>query len=141
MAYEEIKSSGKTVSNKVYADLDLFFRPHPVTGDISLKYDTDAVKRSVRNIMMTNYYERPFKPGFGSNIREMLFELDNPRYHYKYAEDIKKTILDFEPRVTGVEVYFGEINDRGEVDVKISYVIRQSNLDKQQLTVTLSRVR
>ena len=69
MAYEEIKSSGKSVAEKVYADLDLFFRPHPVTGDISLKYDTDAVKRSVRNIMMTNYYERPFKPGFGSNIR------------------------------------------------------------------------
>ena len=141
MAYEEIKSSGKTVSEKVYADLDLFFRPHPVTGDISLKYDTDAVKRAVRNIMMTNYYERPFKPGFGSNIREMLFEVDTPRYHSKYAEDIKKTILDFEPRVTGVEVYFGEVTDRGQVDVKISYVIRQTNLDKQQLTVTLSRVR
>jgi phage baseplate assembly protein W len=141
MAYEEIKSSGKTVSEKVYADLDLFFRPHPVTGDISLKYDTDAIKRAVRNIVTTNFFERPFKPGFGTNIRNMLFELDNRRYHSKYANDIEKTILDLEPRVTNVKVKFGDVNRGNSINIQISFYIRQGNLDQQNLTVTLSRVR
>jgi phage baseplate assembly protein W len=49
---------------------------HPQTGDIVLKYDINAIKRSVRNLVSTNLYERPFKPSIGVNLRGMLFELD-----------------------------------------------------------------
>ena len=73
-----IKSEGKNVATpNRYKDLDIFFTPHPVTGDITVKTDTDAVRRSVRNISPNQYkYERPFKPNFGGSLRDMLFELD-----------------------------------------------------------------
>ena len=61
-------TKSKTVVQTEYADIDLFFKPHPITGDVSLKYDDAAVKRSVRNIVQTNFNERPFKPGLGSDI-------------------------------------------------------------------------
>ena len=57
-----LKSQGKNVAAKeVYADLDMNFTPHPITGDLTIKKDTDAIKQSIKNIMLTNYYERKKK--------------------------------------------------------------------------------
>ena len=56
-----------------YSDLDVMFVAHPISGDIAIKKDSEAVKRSVRNILLTNNYERPFKPNFGANLRARLF--------------------------------------------------------------------
>ena len=75
-----LKSQGKNVAAKeVYADLDMNFTPHPITGDLTIKKDTDAIKQSIKNIMLTNYYERPFKPALGGGFRELLFALDTER--------------------------------------------------------------
>ena len=72
-----VKTNSKNVAVKsTYKDLDLAFTAHPITGDVATKSDSDAVRRAVRNIVMTNYYERPFKPSLGGNIRGLLFELD-----------------------------------------------------------------
>ena len=61
------KSRSKITARKWYTDIDLNLTAHPSSGDLSLKYDKDAVKRSLRNIMLTNNFERPFKPNFGAN--------------------------------------------------------------------------
>ena len=59
----DLKSEAKNVaSTKRYADIDFRFKPHPVTGDVTIKYDSDAITRAVRNIVLTNFYERPFTP-------------------------------------------------------------------------------
>ena len=88
-----IKSEGKNVATpNRYKDLDIFFTPHPVTGDITVKTDTDAVRRSVRNIILTNKYERPFKPNFGGSLRDMLFELDTRPKLRRATDRIKKEL-------------------------------------------------
>ena len=60
--------------NRIYSDIDLNFLAHPVTGDVSKKYDVDAVKQSLKTLILTNYYERPFQPKLGSPVYGMMFE-------------------------------------------------------------------
>ena len=83
----DLVSQSKTVSNKnKYSDLDLFFNAHPITKDITVKTDTDAIKRSVKNIVLTNYYERPFKPSLGGGVRNLMFELNTSRRIKRFSK-------------------------------------------------------
>jgi phage baseplate assembly protein W len=135
-----IKSEGKNVATpNRYKDLDIFFTPHPVTGDITVKTDTDAVRRSVRNIILTNKYERPFKPNFGGSLRDMLFELDTMPKIRRATDRIKKELTTFEPRIDNVQVIFEE-NDNNEVRCTILYDIANS-VSNQQVEFTLTRAR
>lgn len=135
-----IKSEGKNVATpNRYKDLDIFFTPHPVTGDITVKTDTDAVRRSVRNIILTNKYERPFKPNFGGSLRDMLFELDTTPKLRRAVDRIKKELATFEPRVNNVQVIFEE-NNNNEVRCTIIYDIANS-VSNQQVEFTLTRAR
>jgi hypothetical protein len=76
---EYVNKSKNVAIKEAYSDLDLLFKAHPISGDVTVKTDADAVKRAVKNIVLTNYYERPFKPSLGGNIRGLLFELDTDR--------------------------------------------------------------
>ena len=73
----EVKSSSKRQSRK-FRDIDLDFGRHPVTNDVNMVEDAIAIKRSVKNLIQTNFYERPFHPELGCGIREMLFENYTP---------------------------------------------------------------
>jgi phage baseplate assembly protein W len=85
---------------KIYSDLDLTFNRMPVTNDIALSYDEQAVIRSVRNLLLTNYYEKPFQPNIGSNIDKLLFEPVNNLTAGLIADEIKTVIHNYESRVT-----------------------------------------
>lgn len=87
-----------TIPNR-YSDIDLTFTMHPVKKDIVLSVDDQAVIRSVRNLIMTNHYERPFHPEIGSNVRKMLFEPISPLTANYLQREIEDTIKNFEPRV------------------------------------------
>ena len=88
-----VKPKSKNVATpNAYKDLDLLFTAHPITGDVATKSDSDAVRRAVRNIVMTNYYERPFKPSLGGNIRGLLFELDTDRKVRRAKKHIAEAI-------------------------------------------------
>ena len=101
----DLVNNGKTVATKdIYSDLDIFFRKHPITGDVVRKTDTDAIKRSVRNIVLTNKFERPFKPNFGGSIRNLLFELNTDRQINRMKITLAKEIEVLEPRVNNVQV-------------------------------------
>jgi len=135
-----VKTEGINVATpKKYKDLDIFFTPHPVTGDITVKTDTDAVRRSVRNIVLTNKYERPFKPNFGASLRDMLFELDTAPKIRRVKERIVKTISTFEPRVANVEVQLFE-NDNNAVKCTIFYDINNS-VSNQRVEFIVTRTR
>lgn len=137
----EIKSEGQNVANsKIYADIDFRFKPHPITGDVTIKYDSDAIRRAVRNIVLTNFYERPFKPSLGSSIRNQLFELDTDRKTRRLARKIQKIIEDFEPRVENVKVLLGDVSDKNEMNVTIFYNIRNS-AQQQEMDFTVNRAR
>ena len=76
--YDSKSSVSKERVNRIYSDLDLDFTRNPVTSDIVKLNDVDSVKRSVKNLIQTNHYERPFHPEIGSDIRGLLFENMTP---------------------------------------------------------------
>ena len=132
-------SKQNATSDNAYIDLDIQFKKHPNTGDVVVRKDADAVKRAVRNIILTNHYERPFKPGFGGSIRDLLFELTTSRKLRKARNRLKSMIELFEPRVTNVKVFLNEI-DANEVSLQINYSIR-NGLSNQSIDMTLTRAR
>ena len=134
------KTNTKTDAIKdSYSDLDILFTAHPVSKDVTLKRDADAVKRSVRNILLTNDYERPFKPNFGANLRGQLFELQGIGAKRRIVGDITEALYALEPRITNVQVEIGE-NNRNNVDVLVQYTII-NGLGKDSVDFTVTRVR
>lgn len=85
---------------KLYADIDLTFNQSPVTGDLALRYDDQAVIRSVINLLLTNFYERPFQPDLGSNMNAFLFEPMTVITSSALTTEIQNVIQNYEPRVT-----------------------------------------
>jgi len=138
MATEYI-NEGKTVAVKdLYSDIDITFTRHPISNDITKKTDADAVKRSVRNIVMTNHYERPFKPNFGGNIRGMLFELNTQLKTRIAANRLRDLIEKLEPRVDNVQVRF--ITEDNDLRVNIFYNII-NGVKNEELNYIVSRAR
>ncbi len=134
-----VKPNSKNVAIKnAYKDLDLSFTAHPITGDVATKSDSDAVRRAVRNIVMTNYYERPFKPSLGGNIRGLLFELDTDRKLNRAKKRLTQAIEDFEPRVQNVRCVFQSKDN--SLDVTVFYNIK-NGLSNQELQFTVNRTR
>ena len=120
-------------------DLDILFRKHPQTGDVVVRTDAEAVKRSVRNIILTNHYERPFKPGFGGSIRDLLFELTSDRKIRKVRDRLINIIESFEPRVTNVQVGINDV-DNNSVNIQVYYTII-NGLKNQTIDLTITRAR
>jgi phage baseplate assembly protein W len=82
-----------------YSDLDLDFIPHPTTGDVVKKKGIDAIKRSVRNLILTNFYDRPFQSYIGSNAQKILFDNINPLTAIFLKDAVIEVISNYEPRV------------------------------------------
>ena len=137
----DISNNSKQVaiSKTAYSDLDLLFRKHPQTGDVVVRTDAEAVKRSVRNIILTNHYERPFKPGFGGSLRNLLFELNTSRQLQKAQRRIKKLIETFEPRVHNVDVRLSDV-DSNEIALSVYYAIK-NGVKRQSMEMTITRAR
>jgi|TARA_B100000085_G_scaffold160914_1_gene146346 phage baseplate assembly protein W len=136
-----IKPNSKVNTVKdIYSDLDMFLVPHPVTGDISTKKDSDAIKRSIRNIVLTNKFERPFKPNFGGGVTSMLFELDSTRKVKRFQKEMVNMIERLEPRVYNVSVRLNPLTDDNRLDVQIFYSIRNGK-SGQSAEFTVTRVR
>ena len=125
-------------SSAGYSDFDINFVAHPISGDIAIKRDSDAIKRSVRNIILTNHYERPFKPNFGANLRSMIFELTTPGMAQMFQRSLRKAIATTEPRVSNV--FIRAVDRDNSVDITIAYNI-EGIVDQQNLEVSVSRVR
>tara|TARA_Y100000310_G_scaffold298766_1_gene333010 strand:- start:12538 stop:12951 length:414 start_codon:yes stop_codon:yes gene_type:complete len=94
-----IHTKSLSTANRVWTDLDLDFTRHPITGDINKKRSVEAIKRSVRNLLQTNKYERPFNPDLGSGINGLLFELVSPTTANVLDLTIREVIENYEPRV------------------------------------------
>lgn len=88
----------KRVPRELYRDFSTAFTPHPNTGDVAVVVDVEAVKRSVRNLVMTNKGERLLSPNIGTNIRRLLFENISPRVSQMLSDYIRTTIENYEPR-------------------------------------------
>lgn len=123
-----------------YSDLDLDFIPHPTTGDVVRKTGNDAIKRSIRNLLLTNFYDRPFRSYLGSNAQKLLFDNASPLTAKFLKDAIKQTIENYEPRVKLNEINVNFDYDNNGYDVTLQYVI----LNKQEpvtASMFLERIR
>lgn len=107
----------------IYQDLDLNFGIHPIKKDIVTLQDANAIVRSVYNLLMTNHYERPFRPELGSNIRQMLFENIMPSTAQTIRRFIQETIKNFEPRVTVQRLDVIAKEDKNAYEVRLDFFI------------------
>ena len=114
--------SKKTVGS-FYKDLDLDFTRNVVTNDVVKIEDVNAVKRSVRNLIQTNHYERPFHPELGCGIRELLFENFTPLTGIFIRRKVEEVITNYEPRARLSQVTVNEQPDRNGIEVTVYFYV------------------
>jgi phage baseplate assembly protein W len=125
--------------NSIYSDLDLAFGIHPVYKDVLPINDIDAVKNSIKNLVLTNYYERPFQPDLGGNISALLFENGNAFTAYEIQERIADLIEKYETRVEDVTVNVVDDIDVNAYRVTIRFTV--INRTDAELVFYLTRIR
>ncbi len=108
---------------RIYSDLNLNFTKNPATKDVAKLYDVEAVKRSVRNLILTNRFERPFHPEIGSSVRNILFENITPLNAILLQDRIQEVIENFEPRVVVNQVIVEDRIDNNEYKVQIIFYV------------------
>jgi hypothetical protein len=106
-------------NTRTYTDLDFNFLPHPATRDVTVRYDENSIKQSIRNLILTRNYERPFRSNIGCQVKALLFEPITPILTAMIERTISDTIANFEPRVDllGVAVRFSPENNDAYITV------------------------
>lgn len=131
----------QTFRNKnIYRDFDLGFARNPFTNDVAKKTDAQAIVQSVRNLLNTNYLERPFRPTVGSNIRGLLFELADPLTISNLRSAIQETITNYEPRVIINALNITDNSDNNAYDIELIFTLRNTT-EQNRITLTLRRLR
>ena len=121
--YDATQTNESTRSSRIYKDLNLGFQQNTATKDIQKITDAEAVKRSVRNLINTNHYEKPFHPEIGSNLRAMLFENVTPTMNHVISKNIELLITNYEPRCRLVQVNTQPMFERNGYSVQISFYV------------------
>jgi len=123
-----------------YSDLDLFFIKHPILNDITPLRDIDAVKQAVVNLVLTNFYERPFHPEIGGNVSAKLFEPADRFTASEIRDEIKEVLKNYEPRVNGVNVAVYDQSDANAYTVTIAFNVIYLQAETE-VTFNLQRLR
>ena len=124
-----------------YRDLDLFFSKNQGNGDVNKITGVEAVKRSIRNLVLLNFYEKPFNPEIGSDVRYLLFENMSPLTSVVLARAIEDVIEDFEPRARLISVRAFPNLDRNEYEVTIEFFVVNTPTELVDMTVFLEVLR
>ena len=141
-AYIDAQANNNSDRNsRQYTDLDLFFGKKSSDSDISKVTDVQAVKRSIRNLVLLNHYEKPFHPEIGSGVRDMLFELMTPVTAVILTRKIEDVINNFEPRARLVAVRAFPNLDRNAYDVSVEFYVLNTPTELVDLTILLERLR
>ena len=127
-------------SARIYKDLNLDFQQNSATKDIQKLLDVESVKRSVRNLINLNYYEKPFHPEIGSNLRAMLFENITPQMSHAIQKEISLLLENFEPRAKLVQVSTMPEFDKNAYSATISFYV-QNSPDRVVVESFLERIR
>ena len=123
-----------------FSDFNLDFTPHPVTGDITKKLNENAIAQSIRNLLLTSFYERPFKPSLGSNLKKFLFEpIDNVTTSI-IQDSIFQTLTNYEPRVIIQSVVANPNYEEDRYDVTVTFFVRNT-VEPLSINFFLYRVR
>ena len=106
-----------------YADIDLLFAKHPTTKDVPIKYDVNAVKQAVRNILLTQSGEKPFNPDFGANLYDFLFDNFDDVAFAEIQLRIENAILNHEPRVRLLDIRIEDLSYRNALLIELEIQI------------------
>ena len=128
-------------SSRKYSDLDLFFGKKSSDSDIQNITDIKAVKRSIRNLVLLNHYEKPFHPEIASGVRDMLFELMTPVTAQILARKVEDVINNYEPRARLVGVTAIPNLDRNAYEVSIEFYVVNTPTELVDLSIMLERLR
>ena len=129
------------MASRAFKDINLSFKRHPVTNDVMTIRDEDAIKRSVRNIIFTILGEKPFVPQFGSVINESLFDLNTSLQEIQIKDEINSSLLNYEPRISNIEVTVTVAPDSNEMNCTIQYDIIGLTAPTQEVDVILQPAR
>jgi len=126
--------------SELYSDFLQSFLPHPNTGSITRKVNVDSVKMAIRNLLLTNKYERLRNPRYGANITRNLFENFSPSVVRRIKEDIESAVETFEPRVRVIDTKVTASEDENRLFVQIIFAVATVQ-EPQSVDITLYRVR
>ena len=119
---ENLSNNSKRAT-RIYKDLDLDFGRNTVTNDVNNLTDVEAVKRSVRNLINTNHFERPFHPEIGGNVRALLFENMTPLTALNLQRKIEEVLSNFEPRAKITQIIADPDMDRNGYRLEIRFYV------------------
>ncbi len=125
------------MASRAFKDINLSFKRHPVTNDVLTVSNEDAIKRSVKNIIFTILGEKPFLPLFGSVINQSLFDLNTNLNEIRISDEIKQSLLNYEPRIDNTEVTVSVYPDSNELNCIIQYDIVGIPAPTQEVDVLL----
>tara|TARA_Y100000992_G_C21157165_1_gene439169 strand:- start:80 stop:511 length:432 start_codon:yes stop_codon:yes gene_type:complete len=141
-AYKDAQANNDISRNvRQYSDLDLFFGKRTVGSDVNKVTDIQAVKRSVRNLILLNTYDKPFHPEIAGGVREMLFEPMTPIIAQIIARKVEDVIDNFEPRARLVGVRAIPDLDRNAYDLSVHFYVVNAPTELVDLSVMLERLR
>ena len=112
-----------TRNTRLFSDIDFNFTAHPVTKDLVRRFDDNAIKQSVKNLLLTRNFERPFHSEIGSPIRQMLFNPPGPMFTVMLQRAIIDVITNFEPRVEVLDVAVNDYSDSNAVGITLEFKI------------------
>ena len=121
--YDSKSSTSKDRVTRIYSDLDLDFMRNHTTSDLTKLEDVEAVKRSVKNLIQTNHYERPFHPEIGSDVRALLFENMTPLTALNLQRKIEEVLSNFEPRAKITQILADPDIDRNGYRLEIRFYV------------------
>jgi len=124
---------------KGYRDLDLSLKRHPITGKITTLKDDAAVKNAVKNLVLTNFFERPFQPSLGANLRGLLFEPADGVTRLAIKDNIEG-VVKAEPRIKLLALSVIDLSDKNAYRITMKYRIRESN-KVEDVEIVLRRLR
>ena len=129
------------MASRAFKDINLSFKRHPVTNDLITIKNEDAIKKSVKNIIFTILGEKPYSPLFGTSVNNSLFELANPLDHVRISDEIQSTLLNYEPRISNIQVNVSTYPDSNELNATIQYDITGMASPSQTVNVILQPAR
>lgn len=131
----------QTFENKNrYKDFDLSFSRNPLTNDIAKKTDANSITQSVRSLLNTAYYERPFRPRVGTSIRKILFEPADYITMSDLKSGIEEVIINYEPRIKLIDIDITDLSEQNAYAIQIVYSL-VNIAEVKTINVTLKRLR
>ena len=141
MAVYDAQLNNDARATRQYTDLDLFFGRKTSDNDVRKVTDVQAVKRSIRNLVQLNTYDKPFHPEIHGGVREMLFENMSPITAVIIARKVEDVINNFEPRARLVSVRAFPDLDRNAYEISVEFYVVNAETELVDLSIMLERLR